>query len=293
MRAAARPRVAAATPVACATLAATLVLATTACSGLPSASRSPATGIAPAMPRHEAPAVVRRIAQTDFGREATFKLCAQPACPRHTPKTLGASAAAHDPLPPPTTRPAPLPAAPLPAVPVAPSVPAPAPAAVPALSPAHGAPGVPDGASPVGSPPIVVSPTVASPATSRDVPPPPPVGAATARLAVTVTFAFGTSQLTPSGRSALSSALPQARRAERIVIAGRTDSVGDPEVNRALAFARALAVRDYLRDRAPDLPGTIVIDARGNCCYVAANDSAAGRAANRRVEVLLSLGREA
>ena len=67
--------------------------------------------------------------------------------------------------------------------------------------------------------------------------------------------------------------------------------MGSDEVNQKLALARALAVRNYIRDAVPDLPNVIVIDAKGRCCFIAPNDSEGGRSKNRRVEVVfLSTG---
>ena len=52
-------------------------------------------------------------------------------------------------------------------------------------------------------------------------------------------------------------------------------------------FGRAEAVERYLTARHSRLlAGTEVrVQSRGACCYAAGNDSASGRAANRRVEV--------
>jgi hypothetical protein len=79
-----------------------------------------------------------------------------------------------------------------------------------------------------------------------------------------------------------------ARESDRIVISGRTDSVGPDEVNQQLALARALAVRNFIRDAVPDLPNVIAIDAKGRCCFIAPNDDEGGRSRNRRVEVVFT-----
>lgn len=77
--------------------------------------------------------------------------------------------------------------------------------------------------------------------------------------------------------------------AERILILGRTDSVGPSGPNHAMALARAVAVRNHLRSMVPALPDDIRVDARGLCCYAAPNDTAEGRAQNRRVEVVFTV----
>jgi outer membrane protein OmpA-like peptidoglycan-associated protein len=106
---------------------------------------------------------------------------------------------------------------------------------------------------------------------------------------VLVNFVFGSADLTAHGRAAIDAAVPYALKAERIVISGRTDSIGNDKVNDSLAFARALAVRDHIREQIPDLPNVIAIDAKGHCCFVAENDTAEGRAKNRRVEVVFMM----
>lgn len=101
-----------------------------------------------------------------------------------------------------------------------------------------------------------------------------------------LTFAFASAELSPSATAALDASIGDAKKADRIVISGRTDAIGDLEVNQALAMARALAVRDRIRTVAPDITATISIDAKGRCCFVASNSDEDGRARNRRVEVV-------
>ena len=102
---------------------------------------------------------------------------------------------------------------------------------------------------------------------------------------IVVAFPFASAQLTAPARTALSASIRHARQSERIVISGRTDAVGNDQVNESLALARALSVRNYLRDQAPDLAAVISIDARGRCCFVAPNETEDGRSRNRRVEI--------
>ena len=70
-----------------------------------------------------------------------------------------------------------------------------------------------------------------------------------------------------------------------IEIRGRTDELGSAAFNELLARNRALAVRDYLRAQHLPEMTTIRLSFKGACCYVAGNDTAEGRAANRRVEI--------
>ena len=66
-----------------------------------------------------------------------------------------------------------------------------------------------------------------------------------------ITFASGAAVLTPAARKTLDAAAPDARAAEMIEIRGRTDELGDAQLNDVLAGNRALAVRDYLHQASP------------------------------------------
>jgi outer membrane protein OmpA-like peptidoglycan-associated protein len=104
---------------------------------------------------------------------------------------------------------------------------------------------------------------------------------------IVINFAFAGIKLTSEAKTAIREALPRVRSAERVVIAGRTDSVGDTSANQAIALARAISVKDYIAEVAPDIAGSIAIDARGNCCFVASNSTQDGRFKNRRVEIVM------
>jgi len=102
---------------------------------------------------------------------------------------------------------------------------------------------------------------------------------------VMVTFASGAAVLTPAARKVLDSAASDARAAELIEIRGRTDELGAAQLNDVLARNRALAVRDYLHQKQLPEQTLIRVSFKGACCYIAGNDTAEGRAANRRVEI--------
>lgn len=108
-------------------------------------------------------------------------------------------------------------------------------------------------------------------------------------LSGAVIFPSGKSELLPSARNKLSevaTALSQNEAASKIVVEGHTDSVGSAEMNQALSMRRAEAVRDALvsngvsRDR-------VSVEGHGASRPVADNDSPAGRANNRRVEIVV------
>jgi outer membrane protein OmpA-like peptidoglycan-associated protein len=75
-----------------------------------------------------------------------------------------------------------------------------------------------------------------------------------------------------------------------IQVDGYTDNTGSESVNQALSDARAAAVKDWLQKHAPrNFPDNrFKILGHGSQNPVATNDTVAGKAANRRVEITLS-----
>lgn len=100
-----------------------------------------------------------------------------------------------------------------------------------------------------------------------------------------VPFAFGLARIGPIGQGVLRQVIKALPRTARIHIAGRTDNSGPMRANETLAAARAEAVRDYLVKARPDLAEAMDIDARGDCCFIAPNDTPTSRARNRRVDI--------
>lgn len=72
-----------------------------------------------------------------------------------------------------------------------------------------------------------------------------------------------------------------------IRIIGHTDSTGSDSINNPLSFSRAASARDYLGVRGID-GRRIQIDGRGSYEPIADNNSDAGRAKNRRIEIYLA-----
>jgi outer membrane protein OmpA-like peptidoglycan-associated protein len=70
---------------------------------------------------------------------------------------------------------------------------------------------------------------------------------------------------------------------KQIRVEGHTDSQGDPKKNQALSEARANAVRDYLIKQGVDV-SRVVAAGFGQDHPIESNNTARGRAANRRVE---------
>ena len=72
-----------------------------------------------------------------------------------------------------------------------------------------------------------------------------------------------------------------------IRIIGHTDSTGSQAINNPLSVNRAASARDYLVSRGVN-SRRIQIDGRGEREPIADNDSEAGRARNRRIEIFLA-----
>lgn len=79
----------------------------------------------------------------------------------------------------------------------------------------------------------------------------------------------------------------QENAATRVTIIGHTDSTGSDAINNPLSINRAASTRDYLAARGVSM-NRISIDGRGSREPVASNDTAEGRARNRRVEIFVA-----
>lgn len=105
------------------------------------------------------------------------------------------------------------------------------------------------------------------------------------RPTITVRFAANSAVLDRKARALLDSRLDEIGPRTTVLVRGRTDIKGPRQLNERLAERRALAVSRYVQSRLPQRELEFRRDARGKCCYVARNTTAAGRAANRRAEV--------
>lgn len=104
-----------------------------------------------------------------------------------------------------------------------------------------------------------------------------------------ISFDVGRADIKPNFRSVLDAFADGLKRnpAARVTIIGHTDSTGSDAINNPLSINRAAAVRDYLVVRGVAI-GRIAIDGRGSREPIASNDTAEGRARNRRVEIFVS-----
>lgn len=100
-----------------------------------------------------------------------------------------------------------------------------------------------------------------------------------------VTFPDASAGLTPRAKAVLGRAAALLDRAPglTVTVTGYTDSQGGAPANRALSLARARAVRRYLAARGV-AGGRMKAAGLGETSPAATNATAAGRAANRRVE---------
>jgi outer membrane protein OmpA-like peptidoglycan-associated protein len=105
-----------------------------------------------------------------------------------------------------------------------------------------------------------------------------------------VLFPSGGHTLSPSARQSLdrvAQALGEQTSESRIVIEGHTDARGADDRNQQLSQQRAEAVRDYLVQKGVDAQRVAAIG-KGEEAPIADNESAEGRATNRRVEIVVS-----
>ena len=108
-------------------------------------------------------------------------------------------------------------------------------------------------------------------------------------LSGAVLFPSGESSLLPSAMLKLNDvadALTKSNPESKIVVEGHTDSQGKAGFNQQLSLARASSVRDYLVSRgiAQD---RITAQGMGSSRPIAPNNTAEGRADNRRVEIIV------
>jgi outer membrane protein OmpA-like peptidoglycan-associated protein len=101
-----------------------------------------------------------------------------------------------------------------------------------------------------------------------------------------VHFDFDKANIRPDAEPILDAAVStlQADQPASIVVEGHTDSIGAEQYNQALSIRRATAVRDYLEKKGIEA-GRMAIEGYGEANPVASNDTAEGRAQNRRVEL--------
>lgn len=145
------------------------------------------------------------------------------------------------------------------------------------------------GSAPKTETPPPAEPPVAEPAPAP-VPQPAPEPPKMKKIVLEgdVLFDFDKSELKPEARATLDRAIRLMREHPEIAyfrLSGHTDSRGSERYNQALSQRRVDAVRDYLI--ANGIPANrLRTEAYGETRPVASNDTPAGRALNRRVEIV-------
>lgn len=120
--------------------------------------------------------------------------------------------------------------------------------------------------------------------------PPPPAPPQKKKIVLRgVNFDFDKANIRADAEPILDAAVAtlQSEQPITIVVEGHTDSTGSDQYNQNLSIRRATAVRDYLAKKGID-SGRMTIEGFGETKPVASNDTAEGRAQNRRVELRVS-----
>jgi OOP family OmpA-OmpF porin len=101
----------------------------------------------------------------------------------------------------------------------------------------------------------------------------------------TVSFLTGSAGITKAGQAVLRSLVAplKAGGAQKVVVGGYTDDVGDAKANLNLSKARANSVKVYLVKRG--VPAArLIVRGYGEAHPIASNKTEAGRQKNRRIE---------
>ncbi len=126
-----------------------------------------------------------------------------------------------------------------------------------------------------------------SSASKNELPPPAPAPAPAPSFIISdVSFAFDSAQLTSSADATLNQAASALQNQPNVpyLVAGHTDSVGDDAYNQLLSERRANSVASYLVQSGVSA-SQLSVAGYGETQPMASNDTAEGRAQNRRVEI--------
>ena len=104
------------------------------------------------------------------------------------------------------------------------------------------------------------------------------------------TFVFGTAKLTKKGKAALAQVVEELKQYpddSELLVEGYTDSVGPDDVNQKLSEDRAATIAKTLK-KDYGVKNNISVIGKGEKDPIAPNNTAAGRATNRRVEIIIT-----
>jgi OOP family OmpA-OmpF porin len=107
---------------------------------------------------------------------------------------------------------------------------------------------------------------------------------------VQLTFGTGSAEITPQTEQQLQQLFDELSiNSLAVEVHGHTDNTGDAGANQQLSEDRAIAVKQWLerRSAATFPPGRVRVFAHGSTQPVESNRNEAGRAANRRVEIVI------
>jgi outer membrane protein OmpA-like peptidoglycan-associated protein len=128
--------------------------------------------------------------------------------------------------------------------------------------------------------------TVGSGPCPRAEPQPAPAAGPLFTVAGDVAFDFDSARIRPEFHPTLDEIAAALRQTpgQRLALTGHTDAIGPEPYNEELALRRARAVAAYLQ-RAGVVPARMAVSGLGEGQPMATNETEAGRAQNRRVEI--------
>lgn len=117
----------------------------------------------------------------------------------------------------------------------------------------------------------------------------PPPARVIDKLTLQILFDTNKATITEAGQNELQKAVVFVKKypGAKIEVDGHADSIGPDEYNMKLSERRAMAVKDYLIKEASIESSKITAVGYGETKPIADNKTAAGRAQNRRVEILI------
>jgi OOP family OmpA-OmpF porin len=120
-------------------------------------------------------------------------------------------------------------------------------------------------------------------------PPPPPAPTVMDRMIIHINFDFNKSVIRNIDKAEMQRAINFVRKypVAQITVEGHTDDIGTEQYNQSLSERRAEAVKKYLVKEGGIDETKISTIGYGESKPVTLNDTAEGRAANRRAEILV------